>query len=291
MQLQLGPLSGLPLSDAQLARCLELCQTIGDEDALLPMLARMVPLDRAWSPPVVRAAGQLLIRTAAQGHLRLCQFLCALGAPAQTLLEHRRAWDDPSAWPAPRVARFYEWLACATRRSPAWVSAAAGLPDVLVWHLRTGGHGAGVPLLSTARQHLLEFAITPALFDPIPQLAAQPWETVMATCRAAAGSWSSSSHHLAPREARRTAFFFLLMMRRLQATPPRLHQSVPHTFLATDPLQMVTLALGAYTGVADDALRAFSSCHNRPAELASLAIPAVLVAAFDGRRRLGVVRA
>jgi hypothetical protein len=171
------------------------------------------------------------------------------------------------------------------------VAAAAGLPDVLAWHLRMAGRGAGVPLLSKERQHLLELAGSPALFDPIPQLAAKPWQTVMAMCRAAAGSWSSSSHHLAPREARRTAFFFLLLMRRLHAAPSWLRHVGQHTFLATDPLQMVTLALGAYTGLVDVDQRVSSGRHNRSAEPASLAIPAVLLAAFDGRQRLGVVRA
>ena len=251
-----------------------MCQTIGEEAALLRMLTALIPLHRPpWHTCVLRAAAHLLLRVAAQGHLRLCQLLCALGTPVGVLLQNRRAWDDPAAHPPAAVARFYVWLDEAQRRSPSWIAASAGLPRVLAWHLRSGGaHGTGIPLHAPARQELLELAATPARIDPV--LRRQPArppdgavgeeeEEIIRLCRAAAGSWRPAAHHLAPRPVRETAFFFLLLLRRLQLGNPgggsgaRLARSPP----LGDVLRVVVLALADYTGAEQGASSAGGGRH------------------------------
>lgn len=229
-QLRLPANAGLPLSDSQRLACLTATLTLSDECSLVQLVHRLVPLNGTagicMPPPTA-----LLLRAAAEGHLRLCQLLCALGAQPSTLLQFGAAWDEPTTWPPERVAAFHGWLARVADWPALWIAVDAGFTDVARAHLRAGTGGGSSPVVRAALPSLLRATQLPYTCTTQARETRETRETrerrearekreAMSElrdvcCRAALGGWRPETHVVAPRPLRRLAFVFLLALRRL----------------------------------------------------------------------------
>lgn len=198
---------------------------LGDDATLVQMLMHLISLAAPYYPV---QAPRLLVRAAAHGHLRLCQYLCALGTPVAVLSVQRLLWEDPVSWPAERLAAFHGWLARVQHWSAFLIAVDAGFTELAQFHLRFG------QALYSINSADLQGALRRDAY--MGQLQVLP-PALHALChRCALPGWRPDNHVWHARELRTQAFHLLLAFR-----TARLHRQ--HSALTAGGVPEMQVAL------------------------------------------------